>query len=328
MKPGKKIICILLAVVILTTCIFSAVISRADEHYAVTVLKDLGLYSAKSNTEAISYFDCALLILMSKNLQKEVLGVTGDTYYSSVAQLTQGQATKVKNYFSSHTEYGMHNYLGGSAVLTPAIIPPSQMLESKVPSYVIYQAALVSLGYTPGKDFANSKTAILTFAQKAGFRKDSMIDVEASTYETLAEIYYEALFLNTKDGTMLLKQMCASNATLNKAVEDAGIFAEVTTILPDFTAGVLVGGSVQTGGTKYTETQVKYSQVTATELTDYVKLVKGDGWTLQAAFTEEIESKGSSVTYYTFQKVIQAKTYFAVLALDNDTGVLTIWYAY
>lgn len=327
MNTGKKLICILLAVVLVVTCIFSTVISWADEHYAVTVLKKLGLYSAKSDSETISYFDCGLLILMSRNLQKEVLQVTGDTYYSSVSQLTQTQANQVKQYFSSHGEYGMQSYLGGSAVLTPPMEKPSQMLETKVPSYVVYQAALAGLGYTPGKDFNNTKTEILAFAQTAGFQKASLLDTEASTYETLAQIYYEALFLNTKEGTMLLKQMCAANSTLAKAVEDAGIFAEVTTVLPDFTAGVLVGGSAQTGGTTYTETQVKYSQVTAEELKAYADIVKADGWVLQAAFVEEVESKGTSVTYYTFQKAIQAKRYFAVLALDNDAGILTVWYA-
>ncbi len=328
MKLRNKLICILLAMMLAVVGISSTIVSWADEHYAITILKNLGLYSATEAGATISYFDCGLLILMTKNLQGEVLQVTDGTYYSSVDQLSQAQANQVRTYFSSHKEYGMQSYLGGSAVLVPPVSAPSQMIETKVPSYVVYQALLVGLGYTPGQDFTTTKTGILEFATKAGFQKASLLDVTATAYEDLAKIFCEAIFLNTKDGVVLLKKMSAENSVLAEAVEKQGIFAEVSNALPPFTAGILVSGSEQTGGTDYVEYQVQYGAVTEGELDAYVTQLQSAGWALQTAFTEEITSEDSYKVYYTLQRMIQGELYFAVLMLDVNAGIFTLWYAH
>lgn len=328
MKLRNKLICILLVIVLAVACISIPVVSQAEESYAVTILKNLGLYSATEEDATISYFDCGLLILMTKNLQGEVLQVTDGTYYTHVFQLSQAQANQVRNYFSSHKEYGMQSYLGGSAVLVPPVSAPSQMIETKVPSYVVYQALLTGLGYTPGQDFTTTKAGILEFAAKAGFQAESILDVEATTYEDVAEILCEAIFLNTKDGVVLLKKMSAENSVLAEAVEKNGIFAEVSNALPAFTAGIVISGSEQTGGTDYVEYQVQYGAVTEGELDAYVTELQSAGWSLQTAFTEEITSEDSYKVFYTLQRMIQGELYFAVLTLDVNAGIFTLWYAY
>ena len=328
MKLRNKLICILLAMMLAIVGISSTVVSWAEEAFSVTILKSLGLYSVKNADAYISYFDCGLLILTMRNLQGEVLQVTDGSYYTSAEQLSQAQANQVRTYFSTHKEYGMQKYLGGSAVLVPPLSAPSAMLETKVPSYVVYHATLVGLGYLPGEDFSPTKEGVLAFAEKAGFPKASILQVEQTTYTHMAEILCEAIFLNTKDGEVLLKEMAKKNPVLAEAVEKNGIFAEVSNALPQFTAGILISGSEKTGGTDYVEYQVQYGAVTEAELAAYVTELKGAGWSLQAALTEEITSKESYKVFYTLQRVIQGKTYFAVLTLDVNAGVFTLWYAY
>lgn len=329
MKVRKVFICILLLVVITVTGISSSSVLKAENNYAVEILKKLYLYSAPNSDEDISYFDCALMVLACRDLQKTVLGTSGDSLITFSGSLTNDQAASVRDFFYSNEEYGMKKYFRGSVSALPPTFQKTQILtsESSVSAPVVYRTVLVCLGYVPGEDFKDTDEDAISFASKQGFNSDFMISGNSVSYSQFAEVIYEALFINVKGGDTLLKKLAAENASIKTAAENLGMFDTVSTSLPEFTGGSMVAGSYKEINGEYTECEVTYSKVTASNVSQYLTLLKSKGWLSLTSYRKSTSS-GKSEYHYVFQKMINSSEYIAVIVYDDVSNSVRLWYAY
>jgi len=330
-KMRKIMICIVLVLVMMVSFISPSVTANAETSYYAEILKSIGLFQSANESEYISYYDCALMLLATLNLQKSVLSTSGDAIITDSNKLTEAQMKAIKNYFNQHTEYSLNLYFGGSVIAVPPVSKADAgSNNSRVPSYIIYKCTLIALGYMPDSDFADTKSSIMDYAVKVGFNKSYLINNEASTFGDLANIFYDSLFLLRIDGKTIITFMSSANAALKKSAENCGMFQTFQSSLPDFTYGSVMLGSYKETVGKYTECEIKYTKTTLTEFTEYISCLKNFGWLNKVSYTKNTTSGSSSVKeyFYTYSKMINSKEYFAVIMFNNNTKITTIWYAY
>lgn len=330
MKLHKTLLCCLLIIALCITGISSAAVATAAQSHTAEILKKVGLYSASDESSYISYYDCALLLLAAKGLQNSVLKFSGDNLYTNVNSLNGTQAVLIRDYFIQNKQYGLAPYFGGSvSAVPPASGTVSASNGSKVPSYIVYKAILAGLGYQPGKDFADTKAAIFSYAASVGFQ-GTLTDTETTTYADWADIFYQALYANTLSGQRLLDYLASINATFKKSAEENGLFTSHSSVFPDFTGGTSIAGSYREVKGKYTEIEEQYSNVSQTAVNSYNSTLKNNGWISQAAFAKKSTSGTGTITenHYTYKKTIAGKEYFAVIIFNVNDKRVTLWYGF